>query len=217
MQGARIIIDNRERNLNIIEGLEKNGIDLSFAQLPVGDYILSDRICVERKTSSDLEGSIINARLFDQLERLRASFEKPMLLVEGNGTGYRLNGNVILGTTLKAYLDYGIQVLWSGDAVETADLLSAISKREQEHKSHEPKLVGIKRAYTERQWQLLILSSIPGVGTKLARNLLSEFKSIKSIANAEIAQLAEVEKIGKKKAERIFEILNTEYQSGTEL
>ncbi|MDE1804300.1 MAG: hypothetical protein KGH59_00750 [Candidatus Micrarchaeota archaeon] len=217
MQGARIIIDNRERNLNIIEGLEKNGIDLSFAQLPVGDYILSDRICVERKTSSDLEGSIINARLFDQLERLRASFEKPMLLVEGNGTGYRLNGNVILGTTLKAYLDYGIQVLWSGDAVETADLLSAISKREQEHKSHEPKLVGIKRAYTERQWQLLILSSIPGVGTKLARNLLSEFKSIKSIANAEIVQLAEVEKIGKKKAERIFEILNTEYQSGTEL
>ena len=215
MQEARIIIDNRERNLSIIEGLEKNGIDLSFAQLPVGDYILSDRICVERKTSSDLEGSIINARLFDQLERLRASFDKPMLLVEGSGSDFRLNGNVILGTALKVYLDYGIQVLWSGDAIETADILSAISRREQVHKSHEPKLVGIKRAYTVDQWQILILSSIPGVGTKLANNLLSEFKSIKSIANAGIDQLTEVEKIGRKKAKRIFEVLNTEYQSKT--
>ena len=213
MPDARIIVDNRERNLNIIEGLEKSGVDLTFAQLPVGDYILSDRICVERKTSSDLEGSIINARLFDQLERLKASFEKPMLLVEGRGTDFRLNGNVILGTALKVYLDYGIQVIWSTDALETADILAAISKREQEHQNREPKLVGIKRAYTEDQWQLLILSSIPGVGTKLAKNLLARFRSIKNIVNSSIDDLSEVEKIGKKKAQRIYEILNTEYSN----
>ena len=212
MPEAKIIVDNRERNLSIIEGLQNSQIDLNFAQLPVGDYILSDRVCVERKTSTDLEGSIVNGRLFDQLERLKASFEKPMLLIEGEGTDFRLAGNVILGTALKVYLDYGIQVLWSTDAIETADILASISKREQSHKNREPKLVGFKKAYTEDQWQLLILSSIPGVGIKLAKNMLAHFKSIRNIVNANVEDLEEIEKIGGKKAARIYKVLNTEYQ-----
>lgn len=211
MQEAKVIIDNRERNLDIIGGLENNGIELVFAQNPVGDYILSDRICVERKTTSDLEGSIINTRLFDQLERLKASFEKPILIIEGSNFDFRLNGNVILGTILAVYLDYGIPVIWSGDAIETADILSSIAKREQQHKEREPRLVGIKKAYSEYGWQQLILSSVPGVGPKLARNMLGHFKSIKNIVNADVKELMNVEKIGRKKAERIFEILNSEY------
>ncbi|MDE1856129.1 MAG: hypothetical protein KGH49_02755 [Candidatus Micrarchaeota archaeon] len=207
----KVIIDNRERNLQIIQGLEQSGVELSFAQLPVGDYILSNRVCVERKTSSDLEGSIINARLFDQLERLKASFEKPILLIEGND--FRMNANVILGTTLKVYLDYNMPVVWSTDALETADILATISRREQVHKQHEPRLVGIKKAYTEDQWQLLILGSIPGVGTKLAHNMLKHFRSIRNIALADVAELAKIEKIGEKKAARIYQILNTEYEA----
>lgn len=209
MESARVIVDNREHNLEIIQGLSKNGLELSFAQLPVGDYILSDRICVERKTSSDFESSIIDARLFDQLERLKSSFEKPLLIIEGSG--YRLGSNIILGTALKVYLDYGIPILWSTDALETADIISAISKREQEHRTHEPRLVGLKKAHTENEWQILILGSIPGVGTKLAKNLLAHFKSIKNIATADIKELEKIEKIGAKKAQRIYEILNKEY------
>ncbi|MDE1845970.1 MAG: hypothetical protein KGH53_01670 [Candidatus Micrarchaeota archaeon] len=210
MDSPKVIVDNRERNLEIIEGLENNGMALSFAQLPVGDYILSDRICVERKTSSDLEGSVMSGRLFEQLDRLRSSFEKPMLVIEGNG--FRLGSSVILGTALKIYIEYGIPILWSESAMETADILSAISKREQEHKSHEPRMQGLKKAYTEDQWQLLILSSIPGVGTKLAKNLLEHFKSIKNIVMADTEELTKIEKIGKKKAQRIYEILNSEYK-----
>jgi Fanconi anemia group M protein len=212
MQEAKIIVDNRERNLEIVNGLEESGLKLVFSQLPVGDYILSDRICVERKTASDLENSIINSRLFEQLERLKASFEKPMLIIEGNGYDFRLNGNVILGAVLKVYVDYGIQVLWSNDSLETADVLAAIAKREQNRKEREPRLLGLKKAYTEYQWQLLILSSIPGIGTKLARNLLDHFKSIRSIVTADIEELMEIDKIGKKKAARIYEILNKEYE-----
>jgi len=214
MQAPQIIIDNRERNLEIINGLEQSGAALTFAQLPVGDYILSDRICIERKTSSDLEGSIINGRLFEQLERLKASFEKPMMIIEGNG--FRLGSNVILGTALKIYVDYGIPILWSESSLETADILSAISRREQEHKSHEPRLVGLKKAHSEDEWQLLILSSIPGVGTKLAKNMLKHFKNIRNIVIADVEELTKIDKIGKKKAERIYEILNTNYESAKE-
>ena len=209
LQPAKIIIDNRERNLDIIQSLEESGANLTFAQLPVGDYILSDRVCVERKTTTDLEGSIINARLFDQLERLKASFEKPIVIIEGNG--FRLGSNVILGTALKVYIDYGIPILWSGGAMETADILAAISRREQEHNAHEPRIMGLKKAHSEDEWQLLIVSSIPGVGMKLARNLLDHFKSVRGITAADINELMKIDKIGKKKAQRIYQILNAQY------
>jgi Fanconi anemia group M protein len=206
----KIIVDSRERNIELVEDLERQGIDLEFATLPAGDYILSDRVCVERKTVSDFESSIMNARLFEQLERLKMSFQKPMLIIEGDGGDLRLSNNVILGATLKVYIDYGIQVLYSAYPGETAELLAFIARREQEHKDHGPRLVGIKKAYTERQWQLLILSSIPGIGPKLAIALLHRFKSIKGVINASTDELMKIDKIGKKKSERLYQIINEE-------
>ncbi|MFP3279068.1 MAG: helix-hairpin-helix domain-containing protein [Candidatus Micrarchaeota archaeon] len=74
------------------------------------------------------------------------------------------------------------------------------------------RLIGTKRAFTNEEWQKLILSSIPGVGPKLAYELLKEFKSIKNVVNASVDELMRVDKIGKKKASRIHEILNFEYK-----
>ncbi|MGC8710448.1 MAG: ERCC4 domain-containing protein [Candidatus Micrarchaeia archaeon] len=206
----KIIVDSRERNMELVEGLESQDVELEFATLPAGDYILSDRVCIERKTVSDFESSIMNARLFEQLERLKGSFQKPMLIIEGDKGDMKLSNNVILGATLKVYIDYGIQVLYSSYPGETAELLAFIARREQEHKDHEPRLVGIKKAYTEKQWQLLILGSIPGIGPKLAMALLHKFKSIKGVMNASIDDLVEVDKIGKKKAARVYQIINEE-------
>lgn len=211
MKSAKIIVDNRERNLDILEGLSGSGIQLSFAQLPVGDYIISDRICVERKTVRDFETSIINARLFDQLERLNHEFRKPILLLEGDESEFTMHKNVILGAILSIYSDYNVQVIRSGDVVETVTALARLAEREQEEGRKEPRLVGSKRAYTNSQWQLLILSSIPGIGPKLSVSLIRRFRTIKRLVSAEPDELMEVNKIGKKKAERIYEILNAEF------
>ena len=63
MKETKIIIDNRERNLDLLDTLEQHGMTITFAQLPVGDYIISNRMCVERKTTNDFESSIMNSRL----------------------------------------------------------------------------------------------------------------------------------------------------------
>src|SRR5271157_3998054 len=107
----KIIVDNRERNLEIIEGLSDSGVELSFAQLPVGDYIVSERMCIERKTVGDFDSSIIDNRLFEQLERLKSSFEKPILILEGDSADHRLANNVIVGTMIKLYTDYNVQII----------------------------------------------------------------------------------------------------------
>ena len=213
----RIIVDNRERDLSMLEELSLYGIDVTVAQLPVGDYIVSDRVCVERKTVQDFENSIIDNRLFEQLGRLHRSFEKPILILEGDDEYFRLNKNVVTGAMLKLYIDYNVQVLRSKDVHETAVILSKFVEREQALEKNEPRLTGIKKAYTNYEWQLLILSSLPGIGPKLARKLLDHFKTVKGVATAGIKDLQKVDKIGKKKAMRIFEILNGEFEDGIDL
>ncbi len=214
MQQVKIIMDNRERNQEILSRLELKNAELEFKQLPVGDYIVSDRVCIERKTESDLKSSVINARLFDQLERLKKSFEKPILILETSESGFELGRNILLGVISSLYLDYNVQLILSSDAQETADIIYAIAAREQTDKKKQPRLVGLKRAYNDYQWQMLVLCSIPGVGQTLARDLLKKFKTVKSVANATTKELMEVDKIGKKKAQRIYDILNSEPMRG---
>ncbi len=214
MHQVKIIMDNRERNEEILSCLKSKGVLIEYGQMPVGDYALSERVCIERKTESDLQNSVINSRLFDQLERLRQSFEKPMLVIEHDSAGFNLGANVMLGLVASLYLDYGIQVIHSKGPADTADIICAIASREQRANVNEPRLVGIKRAYSDYQWQILVLRSIPGVGEKLARDMLKRFKSIRAIANANVKDLSEIEKIGKKKAQRIWEVLNKEINNG---
>ncbi len=203
-----IIVDNRERNLTILEGLEKNGMGIMLAQLPVGDYIVSDRMCVERKTATDFEKSIMDARLFDQLERMSKSFAKPILIVEGSDGDFLLSKNVIVGTTVAAFTDFNVQVLRSKDEEETALMLSKLAEREQSTGKREPRILGLKRANTTYDWQVLILSSMPGIGPKLAKDLIKHFKTIKNVVLADQKELQKVDKIGKKKAEQVHQILN---------
>ena len=66
--------------------------------------------------------------------------------------------------------------------------------------------VGKKPKDIEAQ-RRFVLRALPGVGEKLAEELLKKFGSIENIAKASEEELMEVEKLGKKKAKRIVEVL----------
>ncbi len=183
---------------------------MNLESLPVGDYILSERIGVERKTVHDFESSIINARLFDQIERLDHSFKKPILLLEGEDSEFTMNPNVVLGAIISLYRDYNVQVIRSKDSQETVSTLARLAELEQDDK-RQPRVLGSKKAHSDADWQILILSSLPGVGPKLAKSLISHFKTVKGVVSANPEELIKVQKVGKKKAQRIHEILNAEF------
>ncbi|MGC8479490.1 MAG: ERCC4 domain-containing protein [Candidatus Micrarchaeia archaeon] len=211
MSELSIIVDNRERNYELLEGLSQSNVKIVFKQLPVGDYIISERMCVERKTITDFESSIIDSRIFDQADRLSKSFTKPILILEGDINNTNLGRNVILGTILTLYRKYSILVINSISPEETSYLLLKFAEKEQLEEKREPRLAGIKKSHSNYESQIILLSSIPGVGTKLAINLLEKFKSIKNIANATPSELMEIEKIGKKKANTISFLLSSNY------
>jgi ERCC4-type nuclease len=210
-KATKVIVDNRERNTDLIETMVASGMDIEFKTVPVGDYIISDRVCIERKTVSDFEGSIINGRLFDQIKRLKENYEFPIILLEGEFDYFRLKRNVINGAIASIYIDYGIVVINTQDAHNTAEMIFSIARHEQIDHDRLPSMKGGARAYTNNQFQEYIIGNIPGIGQKLARSLLLHFKSIKSIVNATPEELTKVEKIGKKKALLIHNTLNGIY------
>jgi len=48
----------------------------------VGDYILTPDMCVERKSVSDLIGSLNNGRLYNQCVAMTRFYKRPILLIE---------------------------------------------------------------------------------------------------------------------------------------
>ncbi|MDE1871409.1 MAG: hypothetical protein KGI06_04190 [Candidatus Micrarchaeota archaeon] len=209
----KIIMDNRERNGTLLEALESAGIEIELRTLHVGDYVVSDRVCIERKTVSDFESSIMNGRLFEQIKRLKESYEMPMLVLEGDAEYFKLKSSVINGAIASLYIDYGIMVMHTQDAKDTALMLASMARHEQlDHERH-PSLKGGARSFTESQFQERVIGNIPGIGPKLARSLLTHFRSIRGIANADESELMKVEKIGRKKAHLIRSTLNGRYEN----
>ena len=63
---SRIIVDMREFRSELPSLIHKRGIEIDPVTIEVGDYILTPDICVERKSISDLIGSLQGGRLFNQ-------------------------------------------------------------------------------------------------------------------------------------------------------
>ena len=78
----KVIVDMREFRSELPSILHKRGIDIEPITLEVGDYILTPQICIERKSISDLIGSLQSGRLFNQATSMTRFYEKPMLLIE---------------------------------------------------------------------------------------------------------------------------------------
>lgn len=62
--------------------IHRRGIDIEPVTLEVGDYILSPDMCVERKSISDLIGSLNNGRLYNQVVSMTRFYKRPILLIE---------------------------------------------------------------------------------------------------------------------------------------
>jgi ERCC4-type nuclease len=210
MDKIHIIIDQRERNVELIESLYSLGIEPEVNTLDIGDYIISDRLCVERKTVSDFEKSIIDGRLFDQLERMKNTYELPIIILEGDSESFRFKHSVINGTIVSIYIRYGIPIITSNSPQDTASIILTIAKQEQ-NGAREPTKKNGKKAFSEQEYMENVIGNIPGIGPKLARLLLKHFGSIDSIAKADVKELMKVDKIGKKKAESIIKILDGRY------
>jgi len=210
----KIIVDVRERNPRIIDTLREKGVNVEIKQLPVGDYLLSDRVCIERKTIDDFLQSIIDKRLMNQLADMRRNFLTPILLLEGSANIYSqraIHPNAIRGALAAIAVDFDVPILPTEDEVNTAHMLYTIAKREQEDEDRIVALRGEKKPWLMSERQRFVVESLPYVSAVLADRLLAKFKSVEKVMTATEKELMEVEGIGEKKAEEIRKVVKSKY------
>ena len=206
----KIIVDYREKNCLIPYELIDLGIEVEFKELKIGDYVAGN-IIIERKTISDFISSMLNKRIFSQIEDLK-QFENKLLIIEGieerelyndnNETG--VNANAIRGLLLSITLKHKIPIIFTKNSEDTAKYLFILLNK----KENEMSLNAKKKARNKKEQLQFILEGFPGIGPKTAKKLLKEFKSIKNITNASEEELRNI--LGKK-AEIFFELIKRVY------
>ena len=118
MKKPKIIIDTREVSSTIPDILRLKA-HVELRQLPVGDYIISERIAVERKRAEDFVESLINKRIFNQMDRLKEAYERSILIIEDQGLFLRnVNSNAIYGALASFLIDSHISIIRMTSSVE---------------------------------------------------------------------------------------------------
>ncbi|MBU0497141.1 MAG: DEAD/DEAH box helicase [Candidatus Thermoplasmatota archaeon] len=213
-EATKIIVDHRESRSTVMRYLAHQKVTVEQQQLDVGDYVLSSRIGVERKTVDDFLQSLLDGKLFTQMRNLRDAYSRPLLIVEGEGilTKRNISQNAIFGSMSSIIIDYGIPVITTRTAHETADFLRVIAHREQHKGDKAVVLRGEKTAMSLQEQQRFLVEGLPHVSAVLAQRLLTHFGTIQVLTSATEAELCEVQGIGKNIAADIFRVFREEFQ-----
>lgn len=207
-----IYVDSRELASSIPRELINYGIISKPKKLPVGDYIIGENIGIERKSVSDFLQSIVDGRLLDQAIRMKKTFKKPLIIIEGEGlyTKRDIHPNAIMGALISIAIDIGVPIIFTKNEKETASLIANIVRREHE-KDKIPQIRHEKKLGSLKEMQEFIVAGLPFINLTLARRLLEKFKTVENIFTATEDELSEVRGIGKKIAQEIRKVVSSEY------
>lgn len=204
-----IKVDHREPDVVIDELRRAANTTIEVCQLDLGDYVINDRIFIERKSVPDFEASIIDSkRLFDQSERIKLELDAiGVVLIEGNwNSAARMLPQQVIGALSFLGAIQALSVWQTTGPVCTAYTIVKLATHfcnglgyELGLRQHKPSSLLDAQSY--------VLEGCPGVNAELARRLLQHFGSIAGVAQADFAALRAVPGIGPKKAQRIVEVL----------
>jgi len=202
-----LLFDHGERRSGVPAELERLGVDVHGARLPAGDYVLSDRLVVERKGPADLAASIKDRRLFEQLARLADGYPSVVLMVEGDPVHMR---EAAWQGALGRALTLGASLLRTRDPRDTAEWIARLYRLEGKPAS-EPRGSPRLRRPTDDDLQTAedVLRSLPGISIAGADRLLARFVSLERVFAAGREELLEVRGIGPVRAgtlDRLFRV-----------
>jgi Fanconi anemia group M protein len=203
-------IDDRELKSATARRLYEMGCRLDSRRLAVGDYVVSERCCVERKNAADFEQSIMDGRLFAQAAELCSAYRAPVLAIVGSDF-CRLDRKAIRGAQASLAVDFRLPVFLFPTEEEFAEFIYAIAFREQAAGNGPPRMQTARKEVALFELQQLAVESLPSIGPVHARALLSALGSVSKVYNASEEELVQVEGIGKVRAQRMRKVIDAKY------
>ena len=220
---SKLFIDSRESSqlYDYVE-LEAHRLMIPTEKqwLEVGDYVFGD-VCFEAKSSFDFLQSIINKRLWNQIDNMDRHFEHNFVIIHGSlheamdfpkyskmKIPKALLQNKFFGAIGKISLDTDCKVMWFENPKKAAQIITTICKmRPINRKVMNPSLL---KSITTGDLRLDLLCTIKGVSESKAKKLIKAYGSVMEIGETSAEELCNIDGIGLTTAQRIIDTLHSE-------
>ncbi|XP_059549190.1 DNA repair endonuclease XPF isoform X1 [Myotis daubentonii] len=222
-----IVVDMREFRSELPSLIHRRGIDIEPVTLEVGDYILTPVMCVERKSISDLIGSLNNGRLYSQCISMSRYYKRPVLLIEfdpskpfslvARGAFHQeISSNDISSKLTLLTLHFPkLRLLWCPSPHATAELFEELKQNKPQPDAATAMAVTAdsgtlpeSEKYNPGPQDFLL--KMPGVNAKNCRSLMSHVKNIAELASLSQDKLAGI--LGNAaNAKQLYDFIHTSY------
>ncbi|KAH8289416.1 hypothetical protein KR054_004957, partial [Drosophila jambulina] len=215
----KVIVDMREFRSDLPCLIHKRGLEVLPLTISIGDYILTPDICVERKSISDLIGSLNSGRLYNQCVQMQRHYAKPILLIEfDQNKPFHLQGKFMLSQqTSSANADIvqklqlltlhfpKLRLIWSPSPYATAQLFEELKLGKAEPDPVQAAALGSEEPTAGEQLHFNsgiydFLLRLPGIHTRNIHSLLRRGVSLRQLllrSQAELADLLQSQECGK--------------------
>lgn len=207
-----ILVDSKELSgsQDIISDLRfKHRIQVCTAQLAGCDYIVSNRMAVDRKQWAEFSNGANRAKMIERMQHLGELYDRPCLIIEKDRvkTGEEKNSRPLHWTkyvdrTLAMLLRSEVKVLFTDNSLETASLLADLCRLEQR------KNMGISVSVdlsTDDINKVKFFLSLPRVTYVQALNLCHGYRSVSEFIKSTVPV---IQSRGKMSSNRATEICN---------
>lgn len=218
-----IVVDMREFRSELPSLIHKRGIDIEPVTLEVGDYILTPDICVERKSISDLIGSLNNGRLYTQCVAMTRFYKRPILLIEfDESKSFSLQStkslrnevslnNISSKLTLLTIHFPELRIIWSQSPHLTSEIFEDLKANcaEPDAKVAMGKGVDQEGPINNILFNMVpldVVQKFPGVNSKNYRLIMNKYTCLKDFVNQTEASVGETIE-NKSNAKLIFDFV----------
>ncbi|XP_030654292.1 DNA repair endonuclease XPF [Nomascus leucogenys] len=222
-----IVVDMREFRSELPSLIHRRGIDIEPVTLEVGDYILTPEMCVERKSISDLIGSLNNGRLYSQCISMSRYYKRPVLLIEfdpskpfsltSRGALFQeISSNDISSKLTLLTLHFPrLRILWCPSPHATAELFEELKQNKPQPDAAtalaitaDSEALPESEKYNPGPQDFLL--KMPGVNAKNCRSLMHHVKNIAELTTLSQDKLASI--LGNAaNAKQLYDFIHTSY------
>ncbi|KAH8396234.1 hypothetical protein KR222_005697, partial [Zaprionus bogoriensis] len=210
----KVIVDMREFRSDLPCLIHRRGLEVLPVTITIGDYILTPEVCVERKSISDLIGSLNSGRLYNQCVQMQRHYAKPILLIEfDQNRPFHLQGKFMLSqqtTATNADIMQKLQLLtlhfprlrliWSPSPYATAQLFEELKLGKPEPDAQVAAALGGDEAASGTAGEQLhfntaiydFLLRLPGVQTRNIHGLLRRGGSLRQLLQRTQEELSDL-------------------------
>ncbi|MBU1319683.1 MAG: hypothetical protein KKG33_10150 [candidate division Zixibacteria bacterium] len=210
-----LIASSHEKDGPVAKHLQNLGLQIRFANLKMGDFLISGTTAVERKDADAFIQSIEDKSIFRQLIDFKREFSNPLYIIEGCDL---YKSKLVNATKIRSAISYvtilnHVPIIFTQDPKDSAEYIYMISRQADHGLTFNPIEEKKKQKFSEdKEAQLSVVEHLPDIGTAIAMAMLKQFKSLKQLFNATKEDLVSVDGIGDKRAEKILKFIAKKYE-----